>query len=75
MDYLDPDKLWNIMRKKNISPTILINELGVEPRTLGKWLVGEASPRPGSLHQLARILGVAQSSLLSKEGELHATRL
>lgn len=66
-EYLDPDKLWNIMKKKNISPSKLIDELGVEPRTLGKWLVGDASPRPGSLHQLARTLGVNRDQLMTEE--------
>ncbi len=65
--YFDPDKLWRIMVRKRISPSALIAELGVEPRTLGVWLVGAASPRQGHLFQIARALGTTQESLMSEQ--------
>jgi transcriptional regulator with XRE-family HTH domain len=64
--YIDPEILFQVMRRKNISPVTLIDKLGVESRTLGKWLTGEATPQPGSLHQLAQVLGVPRESLLEQ---------
>jgi transcriptional regulator with XRE-family HTH domain len=61
----DPDKLWAIMRDRNISPRAIIGELRIEPRTLGKWLAGEAFPKPSFQFQLARVLGVTEAELLT----------
>lgn len=60
------------MVKQDVSPIDLIEELGVETRTLGKWLVGEASPRPGHLHALAKALGVDKEALLEDITEAQA---
>jgi hypothetical protein len=61
---LNQDALWHLMTSKRISPTDLISELGIKPRTFGEWAGGSVSPDPSSLHQLSRILGCDEQDLL-----------
>lgn len=62
----DPDKFVRLMARKRISPRELIADLGIEPRTFGKWATGAAEPRPISLNAIARVLGVSREALLSE---------
>jgi transcriptional regulator with XRE-family HTH domain len=65
----DPDKLWRIMARKHVSPRALVDELGIEPRTYGKWATGAAEPRPISLNAISKALGVQPRALLSERKE------
>ena len=60
-----PDKLWRVMTRKKITPLALKEALKgkVAPRTIGKWLLDEAQPRPVFLAVLAEALGVKPSDL------------
>ena len=57
-----PDKLFQIMHKRHVTPTDLA-DAGIDHRVLGSWLTGRAEPRPVSLRELARLLKVNPDDL------------
>ncbi len=64
--YFSEDKLLEVMRKKHVSPKELMEEMCVDPRTIGKWLTGVAVPQPGHLQRIARFLGVTTDKLMTE---------
>jgi hypothetical protein len=52
-----PELLWQAMRKADVSPTDLADELGCPMSTVTAWFDG-ATPRPLTLKAMARVLEV-----------------
>jgi Cro/C1-type HTH DNA-binding domain len=62
-----PQKLWQVMRRKDISPQQLIASVDCDPRAFADWITGSAYPRPSNLRRLAKALGVQEQDLMVRQ--------
>lgn len=59
----DPEAMLDIMHKKHITAAQLVEEICIEPRTLGEWLTGKTEPRQSSVKALSNLLRCKVSDL------------
>jgi hypothetical protein len=55
---LDAEYVLGLMREQDTNPIKVCEDMGINPKTMGLWLVGLTEPREITLRALARFLKV-----------------
>lgn len=64
------ERLKELMGKADINQVELSRQIGVSESTVGKWILGKASPRMGTIQKLAAFFNVPNSYFLKSKDDL-----